>query len=408
MRFPSNSRTNGFPGACYRLALLLPAAALAHSAGAADWPQWRGPLRNGISAEKGWTGRWPAGGPRKLWETTVGAGFSSVAIKGGRLYTMGNAGNRDTVHCLNAATGKTVWTHSYPCAAGDYAGPRSTPTVDGKVVYTLSREGHAFCLNADTGKVVWGKDLKRETGAQPPRWGFAGSPLVDSGRVVFNVGSAGCALDGAGRVVWKSGRDGAGYASPVAFSIGAQRGVAIFAASGLAAVNPVNGRRLWHHAWETNYGVNAADPIFSGNQVFVSSNYGKGGALLQIDSSRPSVVWENRNMRNHVNSCVLVGGALFGNDENTLKCIDWSTGAERWRQRGFGKGGLIASDGKLIGLSERGELFTAAATPAGYRELSRAQVVSGSNWSHPVLSGGRIYCRSQQGTLVCLDVSARP
>ena len=370
---------------------------------AADWPQWRGPQRNGISAEKGWQSQWPASGPRQVWTADVGKGFSSVTVAGGRLYTMGNKRDRDTVYCLDARTGKTLWTHTYTCGAGDYGGPRATPTVDGSVVYTLSREGHAFALNATTGKGIWGRDLRKVASSGPPQWGFAGSPLVEAGRVIYNVGGAGVALDGGGQVAWKSGGT-AGYASPIAYNIGGQRGVAIFTASGLVGVNPADGRRLWEHRWNTQYGVNAADPIPMGDTLFISSNYGKGCALLSLAGGRPSVVWQNRNMRNHFNASVRVGDALYGNDENTLKCIDVKTGTERWRSRGIGKGGLIASDGKLIVLTERGELTIVQATPDRYNELARAKVLNGTCWTHPVLSGGFIYCRNHEGKLVCLDV----
>src|SRR5262249_49798899 len=153
--------------------------------------------------------------PPRLWTAQVGEGYSSVAVKDGRLYTMGNAGGKDTVYCLDAGTGRTLWRFSYPCPAGDQGGTRATPTVEGDRLYTLSREGQAFCLNAASGAKVWGKDLARETGAESPRWGFAGSPLVYGKLVIYNVGSAGTALDrSTGRVVWKSASHVAGYASP--------------------------------------------------------------------------------------------------------------------------------------------------------------------------------------------------
>jgi len=375
---------------------------------AADWPQWRGPQRNGISAETGWMSRWSGTGPRIVWRAQVGQGFSSVAVKSGRVYTMGNANGKDTVYCLNATNGKVVWSYSYPCAEGQYPGPRATPTVDGDRVYTLSREGHALCLNASTGKLIWSKDLPRETGARPPQWGFAGSPLIEGNLVIYNVGSAGVALDKAsGRVVWKSGGAGAGYASPVAFTMGNQRGVAIFTGNSLVGVDPTNGRILWQHPWNTAYDVNAADPIFAGEYVFISSNYNRGCALLKVSGGRPQVVWENRTMRNHFNSCVLVDGYLYGNDEGRLACIDFKTGNERWRQGGMGKGGLIAADGNLICLTERGMLVIVKATPAKYTELSYAQVMRGTCWTHPVLANGFIYCRSHEGELVCLDVRGK-
>ena len=150
--------------------------------------------------------------------------------------------------------------------------------------------------------------------------------------------------------------------------------------------------------------MNAADPLFSGDTVFISSDYGKGCALLRLGRGRPTVLWQNRNMRNHFNACVRVGGALYGNDENTLKCIDLQTGAERWRSRGMGKGGLIAADGKLIVLTERGELTIVQATPERDVELARAKVLNGRCWTHPVLANGLVYCRSHEGRLVCLDL----
>jgi outer membrane protein assembly factor BamB len=390
------------------LALGLLVATLAAPLEAADWPQWRGPNRDGISTETGWLARWPASGPRRLWTAQVGEGYSSVAVKDGRVYTMGNAGERDTVYCLAAGTGRVLWKYSYPCPGGDQSGTRATPTVDGDRVYTLSREGQAFCLNASSGARLWGKDLVRETGAEPPRWGFAGSPLVSGKLVIYNVGTAGAALDRAtGQTVWKSGAGTAGYASPVAYTVGGQRGVAIFTGSGLVGVDPATGRSLWQHPWRTDYDVNAADPLFSGDTVFISSNYERGGALLRLGpSGRTSVLWENRNMRNHFNTCVLLGGYLYGNDQNTLKCIDLRNGAERWRQRGMGKGGLIAVDGHLLVLTERGTLVLSRANPEQYSVLSYASVMRGTCWTQPVIANGLIYCRNHEGELICLDVRA--
>jgi outer membrane protein assembly factor BamB len=375
---------------------------------AADWQQWRGPQRNGISSETNWLSRWSGAGPKKVWTAQVGQGFSSVAVKGNRVYTMGNMGEKDVVYCLDAANGKVVWRHSYSCSAGDYGGPRATPTVDGDKVYTLSREGQAFCLNAASGKVVWSKDLQRETGGQPPRWGFASSALVEGNLVIYNVGTAGVALDkNTGRVAWKTGSGTSGYASPVPYTLGNQRGVAIFTANSIVGLNPTNGRQLWQHPWQTRFDVNAADPIFSGDTVFISSNYGRGCALIRVAGGRPTALWENRSLRNHFSSSVMVGGSIYGNDEGRLACLDLKTGGERWRQGGFGKGGLIAANGNLICLTERGLLVIVKATPDKYTELASAQVLRGTCWTHPVLANGFVYCRSHEGELVCLDVRAR-
>jgi outer membrane protein assembly factor BamB len=366
----------------------------------ADWPQWRGPNRNGVSSET-ISGKFSGSGPKQVWKATAGEGYSSLAVKSGKVYTMGNYNNEDYVVCYDALTGKLLWQHKYPCGAGDYAGPRATPVVSDGNVYTLSREGQAFCLNANTGKVVWQSNVARETGANQPQWGFGSSALVQGNLVLYNVGAAGCALDKKnGRMAWKSGGGPSGYASPVAFS----GGVAMFHGKGVTAVNPTTGARLWNFAWDTMYDVNAADPIFSGDSFFLSSNYNKGGALIRIGGNNPSQVWFSREMRNHFNACVLVGGNLYGNDEGRLRCIDWATGRSRWEMRGMGKGGVIAAGDKLIALTERGELVIAAAAPGAFTEISRAKVLDGECWTQPALANGMLYARNHEGAVVCLDL----
>jgi outer membrane protein assembly factor BamB len=364
----------------------------------ADWPQWRGALRNGVTSE---TVGWRGGKPRQLWQANIGMGFSSVAVKGGKLYTLGNNNNSDTVHCLDATSGKVVWQYRYGCGGGDYPGPRATPTVHNGMVYTLSREGLALCLNAETGRVIWQQKL---AGALP-QWGFASSPLIAGARVIYNVGTHGTALDKTtGRILWKTGEAAAGYAAPVPFTAGGKDGIAIFAAKGLVAVNASNGKMLWQHPWETSYDVNAADPIFSGDKVFISSNYGKGGALLKLSGGQPTVLWQTRAMKNHFNTCILHNGFLYGNDENTLRCIEWATGRERWGMKGIDKGGLILAGSQLVVLGGRGELILVAADPSKLTEQARATVLNGTCWTHPVLANGVLYCRNQEGTLVALNM----
>ena len=165
--------------------------ALIPSALADDWPQWRGPNRDGISKESGWLANWPAEGPKKLWEASVGVGYSSFSVSKGKLYTMGNVAENDIVSCFDAGTGKLEWKHEYPCLSKDpngYHGTRCTPTVDGGLVYTLSRQGNFFCLDAATGKVKWSKDFRKDFGSESPRWGFAGSPLIEKDWVLAEVG----------------------------------------------------------------------------------------------------------------------------------------------------------------------------------------------------------------------------
>lgn len=379
-----------------------------------DWPQWRGPKRNGISEEKDFRIQWPKEGPHRLWTAKVGIGFSSVSVVGGKLYTMGNVTDVDHVMCLEVATGKLLWDYKYPCAAVDpngYHGPRCTPTVDGERVFTVSRRGHVLCLNAATGALVWTKNLVTDFGGGIPVWGFAGSPLVEGELLILETSAAArsvAALDKkTGRVVWANGNFAAGYSSPVAFPLARDRAVAVFSAGGLTGRAASNGRILWHYNWRTTYEVNAATPIVFEDKIFISSGYNSGCALLQMTADTIKPVWSNKNMKNHMNSCVLWQGHLYGFDEGQLCCLDVITGAVKWTNPSYGKGSLMLADAILILYGERGRLGLAEASPAGFRELASAQVLGGNNtWAAPVLANGRIYCRSQ-ADLVCLDVTGR-
>lgn len=378
-----------------------------------DWPQWRGPYRNGISEEKGWLSVWPADGPKSVWQGKVGIGYASLSVSRGHLYTLGNVGEEDSVYCLDANTGAEVWKHSYPCSSKDpngYPGPRCTPTVDGDRVYTVSREGHLFCLKADDGKVVWSKDLRKDFGASVPTWGFAGSPLVEVNLLLVETGAPGASVVAlnklTGALVWKNGSEGAGYSSLVAYTLGGQRCLAVFSREHLVGRSMRGGTELWRFPWKTSYGVNSATPIVEGDKVFASSGYNFGCGLLQVSTGAPRVLWQNKNMRNHVNSCVLWKNHLYGFDEGELKCLDFQTGAVKWAEKGYGKGSLMLADGKLILYSDGGKLGVAEASPAGFKELSKAQVLGGkSTWAAPVLANGKLYCRSSE-SLLCLDVAA--
>src|SRR5256886_4799471 len=280
-----------------RVAMLVLCVVSFFQTSANDWPRWRGTDFNGISKETGWSTSWPREGPKQLWKANVGTGFSSIAVSNGRAYTLGNVNDTETIYCLEANTGKVLWKHSYACSTDPNlyeGGPNATPTVDRNTVYTFSRKGHVFALDAETGNVIWSKNIHDELGLKIPSWGFSGSPLVEGKLLIINAGPAGTALDKAtGKVVWSSGKESAGYSSPLPFSNGRTRAVLLFSTKALSAVDPENGRLLWEHPWKTPWGVNAADPVIVGDKIFISSGYNQGCALLRVVGTKVSVLWRN-------------------------------------------------------------------------------------------------------------------
>jgi outer membrane protein assembly factor BamB len=398
-----------FPAA---LALLWASA----SASGDDWPWWRGPARDGVSPEKGWLDRWPAGGPPVAWKASVGTGFSAVSVSRGRLYTMGHEGGKDRVTCLDAATGEKVWSHDYDEDLDPEqfeGGPTATPTVWGDRVYTLSRHGEVFCLEAATGKVVWAKNVQKETGLRIPSWGYSGSPFLHEGVLLLNVGESGVALDPAtGKALWTSADGEAGYSTPLPFRHEGEAYAIFSSAEAYIAAHVKTGKELWRVPWVTRYGVNAADPVLTGEGLLLSSGYGKGAALLRLGAGAPETVWENRSLRNQMNSSVLVDGFVYGVDGNTtdraaLKCLELKSGEVRWADDSVGSGSVTAADGKLLVLGAKGELMVAPASPREFAPTARARVLQGKCWTVPVLSNGRIYGRNAEGDLVCLDVRAK-
>jgi outer membrane protein assembly factor BamB len=384
-----------------------------NTAEAADWPKWRGPNHNGISNETGWLATWPEAGPKVLWEKTLGPGFASMAIADDRVYAMGNINDNDILYCLDEDKGKEVWKKSYPCPLfkkNHEGGPSATPTVDGDSVYTFSKNGDAIRFKAATGEIVWHKKLNRDFGFKHPTWYFASSPLIIDNMVILNAGSCGVGLNKAdGSIIWQNGKEPPGYATAVPFTIDGKKCFVLFTAREIVALVAKTGKVLWKIPWKTSYDVNAANPIISGDKMFISSGYNKGCAVFKISSSDFTELWRNKNMRNHFNSCVLWKGYIYGFDETTIKCLDFKTGKQQWSQRGFGKGSLMLADGKLIILSDKGKLAIAEASPKEYRQLASAQVLPKKKcWTVPVLANGRIYARNNpDGRLVCLDVRAK-
>lgn len=380
-----------------------------------DWPNFRGPTHDGISAEKTWKAEWSSE-PPVAWKAKVGLGFSSIVVANGRVATAGHAEGKDTLFCFDAATGKELWKHSYPAELGDKfyeGGTTGTPTFEGDRLYWLSRWGNLIAFEAASGKVVWQKNIQTETGAPNPTWGYTGAPLVQGDLLILNIGDAGAAVEKAtGKLVWKSAAKDCGYSTPRPITRGGQS-LAIFAnTENYLAVDVKTGKEAWRFRWLTQYGVNAADPVVSGDQVFISSGYGKGGALLKLTDAAPEQVWKTKALRTQLNAAVLHDGHLYGVDGDTadkavLKCIEWATGKEKWAEPGFGSGGVILADGKLIALSAIGELLIAPATPEGFKPTTRTQVLGPKCWTAPVLANGFIYCRNSRGEIAAIDVRTK-
>ena len=389
------------------------------NASAADWPRFRGPDLNGVSRETGWSYTWSAEGPKVAWRAKLGIGFSTVVVSGGKLITTGHDGRakgQDTLWCLDATTGQELWKHSYAAPLGNKyfeGGTTGTPTIDGDRVFHLSRQGDFFCLELATGKVVYQKQLVTELGVEVPEWGFAGSPLVEGKLIILNVGSHGTALDKAtGKVVWQSGKSSAAYATAIPFDLDGTRCVAILTHRECAAVEVATGKVRWSRKFTSAYDTNAGAPLVQDGAVLISGETALATKLNLRDGS-PVAGWKTESWT-QFNAGVVLGGHLYAFHgqagkpaEGELRCLDWQTGATVWAQKGMGVGSLMAADGKLIVLSETGELLVVAANPQKFEAFARSQVIGKKCWIFPVLANGRIYVRNAPGDLLCLDVSRR-
>ena len=385
-----------------------------------DWPQWRGPQRDGISGETGWLSGWPENAaPRVAWRQQVGKGHSAVSVRDGAAYTMGWDGKEDTVFCLDATTGAVRWKQSYPC--GDivqWSGPRSTPAVDGQMVFTLGQHGQLRAWDAATGAPRWAVDLPKSY--QPDAdYGFTWSPLVEGGLLVLGTGSKGLALRAKdGSFAWGNDGKAGACVSPMPFTLDGVRGVAVVAMDpsrdsvSVVGVELATGRELWRtEPWREKWGAACSDLVLHEGRVFLSTaEQHKLCAQFQFSPGPVREVWSNRKLSTYTGNVVLLADHLYGVDKTgILKCLDWQSGEERWAQRGFEEHGtLIAADGKLIIQSGKsGTLAIVEATSAGYRELRRMKVFteSAASFTAPVLARGRLYCRSYAGEIICLSLA---
>jgi len=378
-----------------------------------NWPQWRGPNRDGVSKETGLLKQWPATGPTLVWKATgAGRGYSSFAVSNGRLFTMGLRGDREYVIAFDVATGKEVWATSdgsaYRDSRGD--GPRGTPTVDGNNLYALGGNGDLSCLDAKTGRIVWAMNVLTKFGGENINWGISESPLVIGDKLLVNAGGPGASIVALnkkdGSLIWKSQSDKAGYSSGMPLQIGNTTQVVFFTDRRAVGLDLNDGKLLWEYARPANDTANVATPVVRGNRVFISSDYGTGAGLVEIKADgKAQEVYFTKEMRNHHSSSILIGDYLYGFSSGMLTAMRFDTGEVAWRDRSVGKGSLVYADGNLYALSENGVVGLIEATPTGYREKGRFRIQQDSlpTWTHPIIAGGRLYLRDQE-TIYAYDV----
>lgn len=381
-----------------------------------DWPQWRGPNRDGKSNETGLLKTWPTNGPRVIWKKAIGDGYSSITVVGNRLYTAYAEGSGEVLFCLDTNSGEESWrfvlNKKFNEEYGD--GPRSAPIVEGNVVYAMGSLGKLYAFERMTGKQVWRVDIEQLYGTGDLDRGYASSPLIYKNLLILNAGrKAGKTIIAlnkkTGAFVWGSQTGLPSYSSPMLFTVNSSQQIVSFIGYGVVGVSPDDGKELWKYRWETSWGLNIATPLFiAPDKILISSGYDKGAALLKLSTTggKWSIekVWDNRLFRNHFNSSVLHDGHIYGFDESALKCIDARTGEGKWATRDYRKGSLLFADGHLIVLGEQGLLALVEANPTAFKEMARVQILRGKCWTMPTLANGKLYLRNQS-EMVCLDVS---
>ncbi len=397
-----------------------------------DWPQWRGPERNGISQEKGLLKQWPKEGPKLLWQANdIGDGYSTPSVVGARLYVMSNRGyENEFVQALSTENGKPIWTTRVGGVgnANDflYSKARSTPTVDGDSIYALGSDGDLACLETSSGKLRWQKNIKKEFDGKPGIWAYAESPLVDGDAVIVTPGGAQATLVAlnkkTGAVIWKSavpGGDPAAYASAVVVQAGGRKQYVQFLSQGIVGVDAKTGEFLWRYKETVKGMAQMVTPVARGEYVYGGA-HGVGGGLVRLKPEGGRVVAEQvyfaRGLPNSIGGSVLVGDYLYGTAAAGLVAVEFTTGKIKWQAESIGSGSVAYADGHLYVHGENGDVALVEATPEAYREKGRftpaAQPTRKKQgpfpekaWSYPAIANGRLYIRDV-GTLWAYDIKA--
>jgi len=383
---------------------------------ASDWPKWLGPNGDNIApADAGFEtdlNRW-----KIAWQGNVGLGYSSIIVAGERAYTMGHGNKQETVYCLNANTGEQIWKYSYdaPLMAHLHTGgPNASPTLAGKNVITLSKNGQVFCLSADKGEFVWKADLLDIFKIKIPEWGFASSPFVDGNQVILSGGKV-CALDlASGKTVWvsKDAHLPAGYATSPVYEFDGHKFVAAMDGKGFSILSAQDGSEIWRHPFKALFDMNATTPYIypQGNSrekhIFISNTI--QSEMFQLTGVIINPLWDTKELKNLMNNSVFIDGAIYGisgeqqQPTDPLVSINEADGKENWSQPSIGYGNTIAVGKTLLVLNETGTLFAVKADPQKYTELSQRKVLEQVCWTTATYANGKIYVRNDQGAVVVL------
>ena len=385
---------------------------------AADWPQLLGPTRDGV-----YTGElaatWPASGPQILWKKDAGEGFAAPVVASGKLILFHRSGAKEVIDCLNAVTGDNIWSYDYPTAYRDDfgfdEGPRSAPAIADGAVYTFGAQGVLTSVDLATGKKRWSVPTNTQFAVKKGFFGAAGSPLVEGGKVLVNVGGPNAGIvafdANSGAVLWKATSDEASYSSATVATIGGARHALFFTRAGLVDLDPANGQVRFSFSFRSrsSASVNAATPLVIGNQVFVSASYGTGAILFEVSGSSYKKVWSNdETMSNHYSTCVHRDGYLYGfhgrqEEGQALRCIQLQTGKVMWNVDGYGAGTVTLAGDRLLILRENGELVMAPAIPSAFKPTAHARILNKVVRAYPALSDGRLYARDEH-SIACVRV----
>lgn len=420
-------------------------------AAGSDWPQWRGPNRDGVSTETGLLKEWPKGGPKQVWKIKIdGVGYSSPVIVGDKIFVSAASddenGNNEFVLCLNVKDGSQLWKADLPDNESKYltgwgSGPRSSPTVDGDFLYALSARGELLCVRTADGSRVWCVSLTKDFGGGVPGWGYSESVLIDGDKLVCTPGGGKgtmLALDKkSGAKIWQSAdpadkenkisvKDGAAYASIIAADIGGIRQYVTQTANAAIGVQASSGKLLWRVADLKRAVAVIPTPVVDGNLVFFTSGYGAGCELLKLESKGESTVaiteyTKNPSFSNHHGGVVRVGDYIYGHTDRGGKwvCFEYKKGGEDfiWESKALGKGSVTCADGHLYCLGEdpkKGTVVLVEASPKEWKEKGRFDLPeksgfkrrAGMIWTHPVVANGKLYLRDHEW-LFCYDVAAK-